>query len=64
MQRRVDEPDDDRQAVHRAEEAGEVIGLELLELGESRVERGDRLALVVGAIRIGLVLGRRGARAR
>ena len=46
MERRVDEPDDDRQAVHRPEDALEVALLEHLELGHRGVERGDRLGLV------------------
>ena len=51
MQRRVDEANDDRQAVHGAEEAGEVIGLEALELAEGGVERLDRLAILRRALR-------------
>ena len=44
VERRVDEADDDRQAVHRLEDALEVALLERLELGHRRVEGGDRLA--------------------
>ena len=46
VERRVDEADDDREAVHGAEEAGEVIGLEALELAEGGIERLDRLAIL------------------
>ena len=40
------EPDDDRQAIHRAEDALEVALLEHLELGHRGVEAGDDLLLV------------------
>ena len=62
MQRRIDEADHDRKAVHGAEEAGEVIGLESLELGEGGIEGRDRLAVLRRALRIGL--GLRGRRRR
>ena len=48
MERRVDEPDDDRQAVHRPEDALEVALLEDLELGHRGVEDRDGLGLVGG----------------
>ena len=57
VERRVDEADDDRQAVHGTEEAGEVIGLERLQLGERGIEDGDRLGALRGPIRIGPALG-------
>ena len=57
MQRRIEEPDDDRQAVHRLEDPLEVALLELLELRHRGVEGGDRL-LLVGVER----LARRGLR--
>ena len=47
VQRRVDQPDDDRQAVHRPEDALEVALLERLELGHRGVEAADRLGVVV-----------------
>ena len=48
VERRVDQPDDHRQPVHRAEDALEVALLEDLELGHRRVEGRDRLGLVGG----------------
>ena len=48
MERRVDQADDDRQAVHRLEDALEVALLEDLELGHRGVERRDVLRLVGG----------------
>ena len=60
VQRRVDEADDHRQAVHGAEEAREVIGLEALELAEGGIERLDRLALLRRALVIGPGLRGRG----
>ncbi len=53
VERRVDEANDDREAVHGAEEAGEVIGLEALELAEGGIERLDRLAILRRALVIG-----------
>ena len=47
VQRRVDQPDDDRQAVHRLEDAVEVALLELLELGHRLVEAAHRLRVLV-----------------
>ncbi len=62
MQRRVDEPDHDRQPVHGAEDALEVALLELLELGHGRIERVDRALLVgvecLAAVALGLGSGR------
>ena len=46
VERRVDQADDDRQAVHRAEDALEVALLEDLELAHRRVEDRDGLVLV------------------
>ena len=48
MERRVDQADDDGQAVHRLEDALEVALLEDLELGHRGVEGRDR-RLLVGA---------------
>ena len=48
VERRVDQPDDDRQAVHRLEDALEVALLEDLELGHRGVEGRDGLLLVGG----------------
>ncbi len=59
VQRRVDQADHDRQAVHGPEQPGEVIGLQALELCQRRVEGGDRLGVVGGQLVAGLapVLG-------
>ncbi len=46
VERRVDQPDDDRQAVHRLEDALEVALLEDLELGHRGIEAVDRRAVV------------------
>ena len=46
VQRRVEQADDDRQAVHRLEDALEVALLEHLELGHRRVEAVDGLLVV------------------
>ncbi len=54
VQRRVDQADHDRQAIHRPEEPGEVIGLQDLELCQGRVEGGDRLAVVGGQLVAGV----------
>ncbi len=62
MQRRVDEANHDREAVHRPEEPSKVIGLEPFELRESGVERLDRLTIVRREVRIGP--GLRGRRRR
>ena len=62
MQRRVDEANHDRKAVHRTEQPGEVVGLEPLELRESGIERLDGLAIVRREVRIGP--GLRGRRRR
>ncbi len=48
VERRVDQPDDDGQPVHRLEDALEVALLEDLELGHRGVEGRDRLLLVGG----------------
>ena len=53
VERRVDQADDDRQAVHRLEDALEVALLEDLELGHRGVERGDRRLLVGGQLAAG-----------
>ena len=51
MERRVDQADDDRQAVHRLEDALEVALLEHLELAHRRVE-GRHDLLLVGVERL------------
>ena len=48
VERRVDQADDHRQAVHRPEDALEVALLEDLELAHRGVEDGDRLGLLGG----------------
>ena len=48
MERRVDEPDDDGQAVHGRQDALEVALLEDLELGHGAIEGGHRVRLVGG----------------
>ena len=48
VERRVDEPDDDRQPVHGRQDALEVALLEDLELGHGGIEGRDRLRLVGG----------------
>ena len=59
VERRVDQPDDDRQRIHRLEDALEVALLEDLELGHRGIEGRDGLALVVverlagGELRLG-----------
>ena len=53
VERRVDQADDDRQAVHRLEDALEVALLEDLELGHRGVERRDVLLLVGGELLAG-----------
>ena len=62
VERRVDQADDDRQAVHRLEDALEVALLEHLELGHRRIERVDGLLLVgaqrLAGRRLGLGAGR------
>ena len=61
VERRVDQADDDRQAVHRPEDALEVALLEALELRHRGVEGFDRRLLVGGqAQRRGLLLGGQG----
>ena len=57
MERRVDQPDDDRQAVHRPEDALEVALLEDLELGHRGIEGADRLGLVGAQLLAGSDLG-------